>query len=201
MTKSLRPTLAAWIGAASLSIATPGVTGPPANPAPPAPLEVVTEQPSTRSGTSLGRLIDQRLERAAAERRHDEIDQLGALWLTLAERQQLDREVERGEGFLNVALRNQRRSEQRVAARAARAVLLDPVTLAALAPGQPDDVEERIDVARFVAELPEPHLSAVSMAMTGMNQREIAEEMGVSHATTRKWAERLRRKLGAEAEA
>ncbi len=187
------------VGAASLSMATPGVAAPTTAESRQAPLEIVSQQPAARSSTSLGDLIDQRLDRASTERRYDEIDQLGALWLTLAERHQLDREVDRGEGFLNVALRNQRHSQHRVAARDARAVLLDPVTLAALAPGRPEDVEQQLDVQRFVAQLPEPHQSAVSLAMTGMNHREIAEELGVSHAATRKWAERLRRKLGAEA--
>jgi len=195
MTKSLRPTLAALVGAASISVATSGAAAPVASPWPPPVHEVVTGPAQAPTGDRLRELIDERLARAAAEHRHDEIDQLGALWLTLAERQQLDRVVERGEGFVNVSLRNQRRSEQRVATRAARAVLVDPATLAAIAPGLPDDVEERIDVERFVAELPEPHRSAVSLAMTGMNHREVADELGVSHAATRKWAERLRRQL------
>ena len=53
--------------------------------------------------------------------------------------------VERGEGFLNVALRNQRRSAQRVEARLARAQLMDPTTLEAIAPQAAEHLDERID--------------------------------------------------------
>ncbi len=163
----------------------------------PTHLQAVARRPAVASSGSLRQLIDRRLERAAAGRRHDEIEQLGALWVTLAERDQLDRVVDRGEGFLNVALRNQRRSELRVEARAARAQLFDPDALARIAPRPPDDVEEWIDVERFITRLDEPHRGAVSLALTGMNHREIASELGVSHAAARKWAERLRRRLRA----
>ncbi len=163
----------------------------------PTHLEAVASRPNHASSTSLRQLIDRRLQRAAARRRHGEIEQLGALWLTLAERDQLDRVVDRGEGFLNVALRNQRRSELRVEARAARAQLFDPGALAEMVPQPPDDLQERIDADRFIARLEQPHRGAVSLALTGMNHREIADQLGVSHAAARKWAERLRRRLRA----
>ncbi len=216
MSKSFRPTLAALVGAASLSVTTPSLANElapqqratqhlaPQRLAPhqldgqrliPPPVEAVATRPDSPSGTRLSQLIERRLARAAQARRHDEIEQLGALWLTLANRNQLDRVVDRGDGFLNVALRNQRRSELRVEARVARAQLLEPDALAAIASRPPDDVEEQIDVERFIARLDEPYRGAVSLALTGMNHREVADQLGVSHAAARKWAERLRRRL------
>jgi hypothetical protein len=198
MSKSFRPTLAALVGAATLSVTTPSVAEQAAPHLAPASVQAQAPRPVERSSSPrLGQLIERRLEAAAQARRHGEIEQLGALWLTLAERNQLDRVVDRGDGFLNVALRNQRRSELRVEARVARVQLLEPDTLAGIAPRPPDHLEERIDVERFVDGLDQPYRGAVSLALTGMNHREIADELGVSHAAARKWAERLRRRLRA----
>lgn len=143
---------------------------------------------------SLRTIIETRLESAERERRYGDIDELTTLWLTLARRDQLDRVVERGEQFLNVALKNQRRSELRSEARVLRRTACeeDPVDVA----GDRCAPHELIDAERFVGRLSDPYQTAVKWSLTGMNHREVAERMGASHAAVRKWAQRLREQLG-----
>jgi DNA-directed RNA polymerase specialized sigma24 family protein len=188
MSQAFGPALAALLGAAA-------VGGTPEDAVRPEPLvwtQQATEitEPEQRT---LRHVIEARL--AAAERagQYAAIDELATLWLTLNGRNQLDRVVDRPEQFLRVALRNQRRSEQRSEARA-RLVLSDPDVLD---PGHtPPAPYEILDAERFVGGLAEPYQSALTLTLTGMNHREVAEELGVSHAATRKWAQRLREQLG-----
>lgn len=218
MSKPLRPTLAALLGAASLSAAEPvfadevsrspamrvvdehermaplaegteaSCLGPVAAP----PADDVDADQSVP--LTLGSLIEERLERAEGARRYREVDDLSTLWLTLARREQLDRVVERGEQFLNVALKNQRRSALRSEARALRRHA--PEEAAVDVSAARVEPHEQIDVERFVASMPEPYRTAVQYSLAGMNHREVAEEMGASHAAVRKWAQRLRERLG-----
>jgi Sigma-70, region 4 len=196
-----RPTLAALLSAASLSIAAPKAADQQASFATSdatdqsSDLQTVAGTPCTSGAESLRELIDHRLEKAAEQGRHDEIEQLGTLWMTLASRDQLDRKVERGEGFLNVALRNQRYSRMRSEARHRRVALVDRAVLEEISRSKADHHDERIDVERFVSHLPEPYRGAVELSLEGLNHREIAEEMGVSHAAARKWAQRLRERV------
>ncbi|HZO15580.1 MAG TPA: sigma factor-like helix-turn-helix DNA-binding protein [Polyangiaceae bacterium] len=187
MSKNIRPKLAALLGVASLTVATAGASAGPS----PVAAEQVTRADERNS---LRDLIDRRLERASAQGRHEEIEQLGTLWMTLAQREQLDRVVDRGEGFLNVALRNQRVSELRSEARARRVALLDATDLEAVARTR-ENLDESIDVERFVNGLEAPYREAVQLSLAGLNHREVAEELGVSHAAARKWAQRLRDRL------
>lgn len=189
MSQSLRPKLAALIGAATLSAASPAAA------------EGSLQDRGSRlvgqqapSETSLRTIIETRLEAAERERRYGDIDELATLWLTLARRDQLDRVVERGEQFLNVALKNQRRSELRGEARALRRTACEenPVDV----PGDRCAPYEIIDAERFVGRLSDPYQTAVKWSLTGMNHREVAEQMGASHAAVRKWAQRLREQLG-----
>src|SRR5690606_13647800 len=118
MSQSLRPNLAALIGAATLSAATPaaaeaqlrdgrsqlardGLEHGETHERHEAPFDA--EAPFDGS---LRAIIETRIEAAERERRYGDIDELTTLWLTLARREQLDRVVERGEQFLNVALKN-----------------------------------------------------------------------------------------------
>jgi hypothetical protein len=187
MSKNVRPTLAALLGAASLTVTAPAAAAEARS--------FVSAGQLSGDAASLRTLIDQRLERAAAEGRHNEIEQLGTLWMTLAQRDQLDRVVARGEGFLNVALRNQRYSEHRSDARTRRVALIDASEIEGVARSHDADLDERIDVERFVNGLESPYQDAVRLSLTGMNHREVAEELGVSHAAARKWAQRLRDRL------
>ena len=205
MSQSLRPKLAALIGAATLSAATPaaaeaqlrdgrsqlardGLEHGETHERHEAPFDA--EAPFDGS---LRAIIETRIEAAERERRYGDIDELTTLWLTLARREQLDRVVERGEQFLNVALKNQRRSELRSEARVLRrSCEEDPVDV----PGDRCAPYELIDAERFVGRLSDPYQTAVKWSLTGMNHREVAERMGASHAAVRKWAQRLREQLG-----
>src|SRR5262245_55547660 len=180
MSKNVRPTLAALLGAASLTVATAGASAETTT----SVAGHVARAPDDEQ-SSLRQLIERRVERAAAQGRHQEIDELGTLWLTLAQRHQLDRVVDRGEGFLNVALRNQRVSEHRSEARARRVSLRDATEIEAVATSS-DEVEESLDVERFVSGLEAPYRDAVRLSLAGLNHREVAEELGVSHAAARK---------------
>jgi len=201
MSTFLRPKLAALLGAATLTAA-----GLPA-----AALERPTTKPlvcqhassetdaaadaaeAAEAMPTLGSCIEARLQKAQQTHRYDEIDELTTLWLTLQRRGQLDRVVGRSEQFLNVALRNQKRSAMRSATRRHRRAPFEAndVDLVApsFAPGQ------ALDADRFIDGLTEPYRSAVMWTLTGRNHREVADEMGVSHAAVRKWAQRLREQL------
>jgi DNA-directed RNA polymerase specialized sigma24 family protein len=199
-TKAVRPTLAALLSAASLSIAAPVAAEQQtaSQSADAFDRDSASEREAVEhdgAGESLRALIDSRLEQAAEQGRHEEIEQLSTLWMTLATRDQLDRKVERGEGFLNVALRNQRYSRLRSEARHRRVALVDRAVLEEISPSKPQHTDEAIDVERFVSHLPEPYRGAVQLSLEGLNHREIAEEMGVSHAAARKWAQRLRERV------
>lgn len=205
MSSSLRPTLAALFGAAALSASSPAaaedrhcerleahfveavssLSAELAN-------EAQAEAPSLRS------LIEDRIERAEREHRYGDIDELTTLWLTLERREQLDRVVERGEQFLNVSLRNQKRSEMRSQSRRQRFAPFDVTAIDM--PGPSFTVDQSIDAERFIDHLAEPYRSAVLWTLTGLNHREVAEEMDVSHAAVRKWAQRLRERLGPDAD-
>jgi DNA-directed RNA polymerase specialized sigma24 family protein len=196
MSKALRPKLAALIGAATLSAASPAAAGEQLRDerSQLAPEGQNLEQLLVDRALdgSLRAIIETRIEAAERERRYGDIDELTTLWLTLARREQLDRVVERGEQFLNVALKNQRRSELRGEARALRRTCEDdPVEV----PGDRCAPHELIDAERFIGRLSDPYQTAVKWSLTGMNHREVAEQMGASHAAVRKWAQRLREQL------
>jgi hypothetical protein len=218
MSNAMRPKIAALIGAASLSVAASGIdelderrsepgeslswTAGLALPAEPIARHFPTAEVAhaLEEASSLRDLLAERLERAAERGRHNEIDELATLWMTLAGREQLDRIVERGDAFLNVALRHQRCSEHRAEARVRRVALVDHSCLerSTIDPeGAPceDDLVARMDAERFVSGLAPRHRDAVRLSLEGLNHREIAERMGVSHAAARKWAQRLRDEL------
>lgn len=190
-----RPSLAALLSAASLGVASPADADASARTA--ALESPVREAPGVEAlpAVSLRQIIDERLHHAAGRQRHEEIEQLGTLWMTLAQRDQLDRVVEQGDGFVNVALKNQRYSELRAEARRRRTVLVDRAFLEELGRAAPDTLEEKIDVERFVGGLAQPYQGAVELSLEGCNHREIAERMGVTHAAARKWAQRLRERV------
>ncbi len=204
MSKAIRPTIAALIGAAALATTAPASAEPsrqphriraerPANVRTPdrtAQDATVCEAPAP---TSLRAIIEHRAEKAVRVGRHGDLDELTTLWLTLERRDQLDRVVERGEQFVNVSLRNQKRSQQRVQGRALRRYAPDPTELDL--PRFSLDVDQALDAEAFVASLDEPHRSAVKWSLNGMNHRAVAEQMGASHAAVRKWAQRLRERL------
>jgi len=197
MSQAMRPKLAALVGAASLAVSATGAAagertgGGRCGPARSTDAQPIEAQPT------LDRLIRKRLAGAHAAGRRDEIEQLAGLWLTLARRGQLERVVAHGDGFINVALRNQRVSQQRAEARARRVGLLGDGALEPLAGATRDFVDEWLDVRRFVRSLGKRSGASVVAAMMGMNYREVGEVTGMSHAAARKWAERLRRRLAA----
>jgi DNA-directed RNA polymerase specialized sigma24 family protein len=155
---------------------------------------VAPEQPVEPTPTAtLRSLIERRAEAAERAGRYDDVDQLTTLWLTLERREQLDRVVARGDQFINVSLRNQRRSEQRSDTRALRRGAVDAEEIEL--PAFTLDPVQALEAERFVAALDEPYRSAVQWSLTGMNHREVAEKMGASHAAVRKWAQRLRDRL------
>lgn len=199
----IRPTVAALIGAAALAASAPAYAeradtretraehlqahtaqAPVANHA-----AVCAPAPAS----SLRAIIEDRAEAAERAGRYADVDELATLWLTLERRQQLDRVVSRGEQFVNVSLRNQKRSEQRSEGRAIRRSAADPAELEL--PTFSLDVGQALDAEAFVASLDEPYRSAVRWSLSGMNHREVAERMGASHAAVRKWAQRLRDRL------
>jgi DNA-directed RNA polymerase specialized sigma24 family protein len=190
MSQTLGKALAALLGAAAVSGTTEEMRAEPT---------VWAHETTTVTGAepadarSLRHVLEARM--AAAERagQYDAVDDLATLWLTLSGRNQLDRVVERPDQFVRVALRNQRRSEQRSEGRT-RLVLTDPVDLDPVA-GAPAPYE-LLDAEQFLQGLGEPYQTALGWTLTGMNHREVAEQMGVSHAATRKWAQRLREQLG-----
>jgi len=210
MSSHVRPTLAALIGAAALSASSPAAaetterelthltqacethialgTAQAESPR--------TDEMPAAEPASLRDLIENRMEHAEREHRYDDIDRLTTLWLTLERREQLDRVVDRGQQFLNVSLRNQKRSELRSEARRQRFAPFDAQALDVAGPSF--TVDQSIDAERFVSHLSEPYRSAVLWTLTGRNHREVAEEMQVSHAAVRKWAQRLRERLDGE---
>jgi DNA-directed RNA polymerase specialized sigma24 family protein len=158
---------------------------------------------------TLGALLESRARLAADAGRHAEIDRLGTLWLTLARRGELERVVSRGEGFVAVALRNQDVSAHRAEARRRRFVATDAEALGALAEtsgpaqlglGRVDRADDVAAAEQLLGRLDEPYRTAVDLSLQGMNRREVAERMGVTHATVRKWMQRLRERLVAEGE-
>jgi len=159
--------------------------------------------------STLGALVESRARLAADAGRHAEIERLGTLWLTLARRGELDRVVARGEGYVSVALRNQDVSEHRTETRRRRFVATDSEALDALADASgavhvplwhDDRADDAVAAERLLARLDEPYRTAVDLSLQGLNRREVAERMGVPHATVRKWMQRLRQRLVAEGE-
>ncbi|MEM1029229.1 MAG: sigma factor-like helix-turn-helix DNA-binding protein [Myxococcota bacterium] len=200
---------AALIGAATLSAAPAGAQAEDtahshhadgaiaAVVAPVAPaMSAVSPAATERSAatTTLGEVIEARLQLAQAQQRYEAIDELTTLWLSLSHREQLGRVVERAEQFINVSLRNQRISELRRVSRALRRLGGDDAALAEM-PVEPAPVAQGIDAERFLQRLEEPYRTAVQWSLVGLNHREVAERMGASHAAVRKWAQRLRERL------
>lgn len=128
------------------------------------------------------------MARAERARRYDQLEELTTLWLTLKRRDQLDREVG-GERFVNAALRNQRYSALRSESRRRAIEAVAPTPLG------PAPLDGRLDTRSLVQTLQEPYKTAVELSLLGMNRREVADEMGVSHAAVRKWFQRLRDRL------
>jgi DNA-directed RNA polymerase specialized sigma24 family protein len=158
---------------------------------------------------TLGALLESRAKLASDAGRHGEIERLGTLWLTLARRGELDRVVARGEGFVAVALRNQDVSTHRAETRRRRFVATEAEALAALAEtsglarlgsGHGDRADDVAAAEQLLGRLEEPYRTAVDLSLQGMNRREVAERMGVPHATVRKWMQRLRQRLVVEGE-
>jgi DNA-directed RNA polymerase specialized sigma24 family protein len=198
MSSHVRPTLAALLGLAALSTSAPAAAELPSSRAGSTPSHIIeaavaTEADRPSDSPTLRTLIEARIADAEREHRYDDIDALTTLWLTLEKRSQLDRVVNRGHQFLNVSLRNQRRSELRSTTRRQRFAPYDVQALDVPAPRWTAD--ERLDAERFVSHLEEPYRSAVLWSLTGRNHREVADEMQVSHAAVRKWAQRLRERL------
>jgi DNA-directed RNA polymerase specialized sigma24 family protein len=206
MSKVIRPTFAALLGAAALlATAAPAAAEDRAHPvheAQVAQLKTLAEPACTSAAAtvcdaaapaSLRSIIEERAEKAERAGRYDDVDELTTLWLTLERRQQLDRIVDRGEQFVNVSLRNQKRSEQRAQSRALRRSGPDLTDVET--PAFTMDVGQALDAEAFIASLEEPYRSAVRFSLSGMNHREVAEQMGASHAAVRKWAQRLRDRL------
>ncbi len=212
MSHAIRPTLAALLGAAALA-ATSAASAQTSElkqssdaHVAPALQSARTMRATTQLGegqaeevcdaaspATLRSIIETRAAAAEKAGRYDQVDELTSLWLTLERRQQLDRVVQRGEQFVNVSLRNQKRSEQRSASRAIRRSAADPAELDL--PTFSLDVGQALDAEAFVASLDEPYRSAVRFSLSGMNHREVAEQMGASHSAVRKWAQRLRDRL------
>jgi DNA-directed RNA polymerase specialized sigma24 family protein len=186
MSQSLRPKLVALLGAATLAASSQALAHDDRSTVQPRAIEASGD-------TSLRRLIEHRLASAEASSNYDEIDELTTLWMTLERRGQLDRVVERPEQFLNVALRNQKRSEHRSSARRQRHAPFDVADFEI--PASSFVPDQAIDAERFISGLTEPYRSAILWTLTGRNHREVAEEMGASHAAVRKWAQRLRDSL------
>ena len=217
MSQSFGPKLAALIGAATLSAAAPTAALHQEQPASheaeqqlPAAAKAVPATlgqtvPATLipqcthqvevAGPTLESIIEQRLAQAQRASRYDDIDALGTLWMTLERRGQLDRQVERADQFLNVALRNQKRSELRSDVRRHKHAPYSTAEIDVPAPAFSAD--QALDAEQFIADLEEPYRSAVLWTLTGRNNREVASEMDASHAAVRKWAQRLRDKLRA----
>lgn len=193
MSQSLRPTLAALIGAATLTAAAPAVAAESSAMEARAHSRPSEADPERRT---LGGIIEARLLKAQEANRYEDIDALATLWMNLERRGQLDRRVERGEQFINVALRNQRRSELRSEARRHRHTPFSASDTDAPAPTLHFD--QALDAERFISGLQEPYRTAILWSLTGRNHREVAQEMGASHAAVRKWAQRLRESLGDE---
>jgi hypothetical protein len=196
MSKSFGPKLAALLGAAAITAAaTPAVALAPAR----AQVRQFQTEPQVEAprqvevGPSLRTIIEKRLASAESSSQYQEIEELTTLWMTLQRRDQLDRVVERGEQFLNVALRNQRRSELRSSTRRHRHAPFDVADFEI--PAASFVADEALDAEEFLGSLEEPYRSAVLWALTGRNHREVADQMGVSHAAVRKWAQRLRDRL------
>jgi hypothetical protein len=195
MSHSVRPKLAAaLLGAATLSAVPSASADERRHEARLEPLHQSIVAESCASRTTLGDIIEARLEAAQADHRYAAIDELTTLWLSLSKRGQLGRVVERGEQFLNVSLRNQRISELRRVNRALKRLGGDDAALAEL-PVDPVPVAQGIDAERFVQSLEEPYRTAVQWSLVGLNHREVAEKMGASHAAVRKWAQRLRERI------
>ena len=200
MSKSFGPKLALLLGAASLTAVAAPAVALAAAPAQVRLLQAETPAEAPRQvqlgsslGSSLGSIIETRLVSAQNSSQYQAIDELTTLWMTLERRGQLGRVVERGEQFLNVALRNQRRSELRSSTRRHHHAPYDVADFEL--PAANFVADEALDAEEFLGGLEEPYHSAVLWALTGRNHREVAEQMGVSHAAVRKWAQRLRDRL------
>ena len=194
MSQSLRPNTRPLIGAAALTAA-PAAAVESTAAETRSENRCAMEPPSAQP--TLGTLIEARLAKAQESHRYGDIDALATLWMTLERRGQLDRCVDRGEQFINVSLRNQKRSELRGAARRHRLAPFNATELEPAGPNLPFD--QALDAERFVSGLDEPYRTAVLWSLTGRNHREVAEEMGASHAAVRKWAQRLRDSLNDDA--
>ncbi len=194
MSKAVRPTFAALVGAAALAATAPASAERDTTHRAEHTSSANTASPPLASASaSLRSIIEARAEMAERAGKYSDVDELATLWLTLERREQLDRVVARGDQFVNVSLRNQKRSEQRADGRAIRRSVADPAELEL--PTFSLDVAEALDAEAFVASLDEPYRSAIKWSLNGMNHREVAEQMGASHAAVRKWAQRLRDRL------
>jgi DNA-directed RNA polymerase specialized sigma24 family protein len=186
-----------------------GVAQPLAETDEQAPASALQTRFASESPATLGALLEARARLAADAGRRAEIERLGTLWLTLARRGELDRVVSRGEGFVSVALRNQEVSMHRAELRQRRFVATESEALGVLAeasgPAQltlarADRADDRVAAEELLGRLEEPYRTAVDLSLQGLNRREVAEHMGVAHATVRKWMQRLRQRLLDEGE-
>lgn len=209
MKSSTRTTLVALLCMAALSAAAEAAAG--TSHVPPSVAELAPSGGATASPTSaeatLGEVIDDQLKRAHAAGRHDEIERLATLWMTLEQRGQLARQVSSPHGFIAASLRNQQRSAYRRAARAGRCVPVAEPTLDHLAdargllwqsPATAGAPDQRLAAEELLDRIDEPLRTAVQLSATGLNRREVAEQLGVSHAAVRKWMERLRGRLATD---
>ncbi|MBW2524912.1 MAG: helix-turn-helix domain-containing protein [Deltaproteobacteria bacterium] len=204
MARRTRNQLAAVLGAAVLSATAPAEATLSAANSAPAAADTQAAAASEQSADILREVIESKLQTAHDAHRYGEIEQLGTLWMTLKQRDQLGRQVSSGERFVAAALRNQRVTSYRQAARLGRFVPTGEPLLANLAEQQgfvwqmptgaraPD---ERLAAVELLDQLEEPYRTAVVLSAEGLNRREVAERMGVSHAAVRKWMQRLRERF------
>jgi len=206
MATSSRTKLAAVLGAAVLSASAPAEAEPASGAFSRSsePTHSVTAESVPPAEDTLKDVIETKLQQAQGAGRYGDIEQLGTLWMTLKQRSQLDRQVTSGERFIAAALRNQRMSAYRQAARVGRFVptadtaldnLADDHGLVWRVPAGSRSPDERLTAAELLGQLEEPYRTAVVLSAEGLNRREVAEQMGVSHAAVRKWMQRLRSRL------
>jgi DNA-directed RNA polymerase specialized sigma24 family protein len=204
------PVVAALVGAAALSTGERTATAASVALAAPDAVSSCALGPSSadlhealaeRVTPTLAGLLEERARVASSARRTEDVERIGELWLTLHRRGQLDRSLERGEGYLTVALRHQDISAHRAEARAARFRALTtesvdslgaPPSSSALVESAGESPEELLGVKRWLEQLEEPYRTAVRLSMLGCSRREVADQMGVADATVRKWMQRLR---------
>lgn len=152
---------------------------------------------------TLGELLEARAQLAAQRRDGRDIERLATLWLTLERRGELERVVERGPGYLSVALRHQDVSEHRREARVGRFVATEQDAIdamgneAALEAGVALDADPAAqhDAQQWLEALDEPFRTVVGLSLEGYSRREVAELMGVRDSTVRKWMQRLRERI------